>query len=99
MVKVLIYMTYWGKQRELILFNLVEWLLKGDPAEAYSYLNRNYKDDGATPGAGKLYSKGKESCAAAWKVLTGKPLDEWHGTGMVSQRPWDLHPWRFSRLS
>ena len=43
MVRVLVYMTYWERLRELVLFILVEWLLKGDPAEAYSCLNRIIK--------------------------------------------------------
>lgn len=43
MVRVLVYMTYWEKLRELVLFILVEWLLKGDPAEACGCLNRIIK--------------------------------------------------------
>lgn len=34
------YMTCWERLRDLILFILVEWLQNGDPAEAYSFLNK-----------------------------------------------------------
>lgn len=95
------YMTSWGRLRELDLFILLEWLLKGGPAEVYSFWNRITKimelflvlrNDTAR---GKSHVNSLEG--SDWTL--GKSLGEWHGTGMVSQRPCDLHPWRFSRLS
>lgn len=37
------YVTCWKRLKGLFLFILLEWLLKGDPAEAYSCLNRIIK--------------------------------------------------------
>lgn len=33
------YMTYWGRLRDLFLLILVEWLRNRDPDAAYSYFN------------------------------------------------------------
>lgn len=39
MAGVLMYMTYWGRLRDLFLLILVEWLRNRDPDAAYSYFN------------------------------------------------------------
>lgn len=81
MVKVLMYMTCWKRLKELFLFNVLEWLLKGDPAEAYSCLNRILKIMESFLILTKDIASGKAHMLQFGRKTSG----ECPGTGIVSQ--------------